>query len=78
MSNWPASHQPWNTKRFALYGAILGVVVGIIHAYVHAFWSPLTDDVIAHVQSRMILYPVIGAALLAAVSAIRNWLKQQA
>ena len=41
---------PWNTKQFALYGAVLGFVLGIVHAYVHAFWSQTPDDhVIEHI-----------------------------
>ena len=77
MSKGTGSNQPWNAKRFALYGAILGTVVGIIHAFIHAFWSPLAGDVIAHVEFQMIMFPVIGAALLAVVSAIRNGLRRR-
>lgn len=77
MSNGPGLSRPWNTRHFALAGAVLGVAVGIIHAYVHAFWSPLEGDVIPHVQFRMILFPMSGAALLASIAAIRNWLRQR-
>ncbi len=35
---------PWDTKYFALYGAMLGAVVSIIHADVHAFWDQTLDD----------------------------------
>jgi len=67
--------QRWSTKRFALFGAALGVFGGIIHNYVHAFWShPVEENLIEHIQTRMVIFPVIGAAGLAAVAAIRNWL----
>jgi disulfide bond formation protein DsbB len=78
MSNGPRATKSWNTKQFALSGAILGFVVGIGHAYVHAFWSPtLNDSVIEHILWRMALYVVAGAALLAAVSPLRNRLVQR-
>ena len=66
---------PWNTKQFALYGAVLGFVLGIVHAYVHAFWSQTPDDhVIEHILWTMGLYMVAGAASLGAVAIVRNWL----
>jgi len=77
MNNGQRSHHPWNTKRLALTGAILGVAVGIVHAYVHAFWSERAIDVITHVQIRMIIFPAIGAALLAAVSATINLFRRR-
>ena len=69
------STMPWNTKQFALYGAVIGFVVGIVHAYVDAFWSQTADDqVIEHILWPMGLRVVAGAALLGAVAIIRNWL----
>jgi hypothetical protein len=74
-NNEPGSAMPWNTKRLAGYGAMLGVVVSIIHAYVHAFWSQIPEDgLLEHVLWTIPFRVVAGAALFAAVSAIRNWL----
>lgn len=73
MADKPAPTKPWNTKRFALSGAMLGFVLGVGHAYVHAFWSrALSHDVIEHILWRWVLCVVAGAALLAAAAALRN------
>jgi uncharacterized membrane protein YeaQ/YmgE (transglycosylase-associated protein family) len=62
-------------KVLAHYGTVLSSVLGIIPAYVHAFWSQNPDDhVIEHILWTIIFRVVVGAALLAAVAAIRNWL----
>ena len=75
MSSRPKPTKPWNSKVLAHYGAVLGFVLGIIHAYVHAFWSRNPDDrVIEHILWTIIFRVVAGAALLAAVAVIRNWL----
>jgi EamA domain-containing membrane protein RarD len=75
MSNRLGSVQPWKTRRFALYGALIGLVAGIVHGYLHAFWRETPeDDVLTHVRTWMVMFIVAGAALLSAVSAIRNWL----
>ena len=77
MSNGPRQTHPWNTKRFAFYGALLGFTVGIINAYVHAFWSPPADDELPHLLTQMTVFVVAGAASLAATAAIRNWVKER-
>jgi Mg/Co/Ni transporter MgtE len=65
----------WGTKSLALTGAVLGFVLGIIHAYVHAFWSQThEEDPIRHILWSMALYVVVGAAFLATIAVIRNWL----
>jgi hypothetical protein len=69
------SARPWSISALAFYGALLGFAVGIVHTYVHAFWSPSqSDDLIPHIITRMVLFVGTGAAVLAAVSAVRNWL----
>jgi len=75
MSNTPGSRKPWNTTSFALCCAALGFVLSIEHAYVHAFWSQAQeDDLIGHILWTFVARTVAGAALLAAVAVIRNWL----
>jgi hypothetical protein len=78
MSNRPGSAEPWKTRRFALYGAVIGLVVGVVHVYDHAFWRKTPeDDLLTHVQTWMVVFIVAGAALLGAVSVIRNWFMQR-
>ncbi len=73
MGNEPGPVQLWKTRRFALYGAVIGLVVGVVHGYDHAFWrETLEDDLLTHVRTRMVVFIVTGAALLSAVSVIRN------
>jgi disulfide bond formation protein DsbB len=75
MSNRPGSAEPWKTRRFVLYGAVIGLVVGVVHVYDHVFWRETPeDDLLTHVRTRMVVFIVAGAAFLGAVSAIRNWL----
>jgi hypothetical protein len=75
MTNKPGSTKPWKTAHFALYGAVIGLLVGIVHSYTHAFWShALEDDLHTHVRNYMIGSIMTGAAILGAVSVIRNWL----
>jgi len=78
MSNRSGPQQRWNTKDFAFYGAMLGLIAGMVHSYVHAFWSPpFEGHLITHVLSKLVLFIGGGAAGLAAVSAIRNWLRRE-
>lgn len=65
----------WDTKGFALYGALHGMVRGMMHNFFDAFWDQVPDDDQAsHLLSEMVIFVVAGASLLAAISAIRNWL----
>lgn len=78
MSNRAGSVEPWKTRRFTLYGAVIGLIVGIVHGYLHAFWSDAAEgDAITHVRTRMVVFIVAGAVLLGAISAIRNWIMRR-
>jgi hypothetical protein len=72
MSKRPQLVKPWDTKRFAFYGAVLGVLVNIDHA----FWRLYSeDDLLTHVLKQMILFVTSGTLGLAAVAVIRNWFR---
>jgi hypothetical protein len=78
MSNNRRSSERWSTRSYAFNGALLGLFVGVVHSYVHAFWSPSShDDLIPHIMTRMGTFIVDGAAVFAAMSALRNRLMQR-
>ena len=65
----------WDTKSFALYGALLGLVGGMTLNFFDAFWGQVSDDhQAAPDSSEMVIFVLAGASLLAAISATRNWL----
>ena len=68
----------WDTKRFALYGALLGLVGGMMLNLFDVVRGQVPDDDQAtHVLSEMVTFVLAGASLLAAISAIRNWLQRR-
>jgi hypothetical protein len=68
----------WSTRSYAFNGALLGLFVGVVHSYVHAFWSPSSQgDLVLHIMTRMVTFILAGAAVFAAMSALRNWLMQR-
>jgi ABC-type antimicrobial peptide transport system permease subunit len=63
----------WDTKSFALYGALLGLVGGMTLNLFDAFWGQVSDDhQAAPVLFKMVIFVLAGASLLAAISATRN------
>ena len=65
----------WDTKSFALYGALLGLVGGMTLNFFDAFWGQVSDDhQAAPALFEMVIFVLAGASLLAAISATRNWL----
>jgi hypothetical protein len=63
----------WDTKSFALYGALLGLVGGMTLNFFDAFWGQVSDDhQAAPVLFKMVILVLAGASLLAAISATRN------
>ena len=65
----------WDTKSFALYGALLGLVGGMTLTFFDAFWGQVSDDhQAAPVLFEMVIFVLAGASLLAAIAATRNWL----
>ena len=65
----------WDTKSFALYGALLGLVGGMTLNFFDAFWGQVSDDHQATpALFKMVIFVLAGASLLAAISSIRNWL----
>ena len=78
MSNGPKPQKRWDPKEFALYGALVGLIAGIMRNFYYALSGRIPgdpeDDLLTHLLPEMILFVVAGAALLAAIAAIRNWL----
>jgi hypothetical protein len=65
----------WDTKGFALYGALLGLVGGMMLNFFDAFLGQVPDDHQATpVLFKMVILVLAGASLLAAIAATRNWL----
>jgi hypothetical protein len=65
----------WDTKSFALYGALLGLVGGMMLNFFDAFLGQVPDDhQAAPVLFKMVILVLAGASLLAAIAATRNWL----
>jgi hypothetical protein len=65
----------WDTRSFALYGALLGLVGGMMLNFFDAFLGQVPDDHQATpVLFKMVILVLAGASLLAAISATRNWL----
>ncbi|WP_262300049.1 hypothetical protein [Microvirga sesbaniae] len=65
----------WDTRSFALYGALLGLVGGMMLTFFDAFWGQVPDDHQAtHVVVEMVIFVLAGATVLAAISSIHNWL----
>jgi hypothetical protein len=63
----------WDTKSFALYGALLGLVGGMMLNFFDAFWGQVPGDHQATpVLFKMVILVLAGASLLAAISKIRN------
>jgi hypothetical protein len=63
----------WDTKSFALYGALLGLVGGMMLNFFDAFSGQVPDDHQATpVLFKMVIFVLAGASLLAAISKIRN------
>jgi ABC-type antimicrobial peptide transport system permease subunit len=63
----------WDTKSFALYGALLGLVGGMTLNLFDAFWGQVSDDHQATpALFKMVIFVLAGASLLAAISATRN------
>jgi hypothetical protein len=73
------SKSRWDTKRCALYGALLGLVAGMMRNLFDAFWGQVPEDNKAtHILFAMVTFVLAGASLLAAISAVRNWLLREA
>jgi hypothetical protein len=71
----------WNTAHLSGYGALLGIVLGMLQQFCHVFcpasWlhSP-GENLFTHVLIEVVIGAFAGATLLAAISALRNWLMQ--
>jgi hypothetical protein len=82
MVNNLGSRKRWDTGRLALYGALLGMFLGMAEQFCHvlcpASWRHGPEgNVFARVLIEVVIGAVAGAALFAAISAIRNWLVQE-
>jgi hypothetical protein len=78
MSSGPKPQKRWDPKDFGFYGALLGLIAGIMRNFYYALRGQIPDvpedDLLTYLPPEMILFVVAGAALLAAIAAIRNWL----
>jgi hypothetical protein len=77
----PKARSRWDTLNLAFYGALLGMLGAMMEQFCHAFcpasWSYTPEgDLFAHVLIEVVAFAVAGAALLASIAAIRNWLKR--
>jgi hypothetical protein len=74
------ARQHWDTVHLARYGALLGFLGAIIEQFCHAFcptswWHQILEgDLFTHVLIETAVFAGAGASLLAAISAIHNWI----
>jgi hypothetical protein len=71
------SKKRWDTRSLAIYGALLGSFLGFLEQFCHAFcpasWRhEPSGNLFVHVLLEVVFGAVTGAALFAAVAAIRN------
>ena len=75
----PKARSRWDTISFATYGGLLGMLLAMMEQFCHAFcpasWSYTPEgDLFEHVLIEVVTFAVAGAALLAGIATIRNWL----
>ena len=74
--------QRWDTVHLSGYGALLGFLGAIIEQFCHAFcpasWGHEPGgNLFVHILLEILIGASAGAAVFAAISAIRNWLVQE-
>ncbi len=73
------SKKQWDTAHLAGYGALLGMLLGMLEQFCHAFcpatWQHIPgENLFTHVLIEVMIGALAGATLIAAASAIHNWL----
>ncbi|WP_262269105.1 hypothetical protein [Microvirga yunnanensis] len=77
----PKARSRWDAVSFAMYGGLLGMLLAMMEQFCHAFcpasWSYTPEgDLLAHVLVEVVASAAAGAALLAGIATIRNWLNR--
>jgi hypothetical protein len=78
----PKTRSRWDTISFAAYGGLLGMLLAMMEQFCHAFcpasWHYVPEgDLFEHVLIEVVAFAVAGAALLAGIAMIRNWLSRE-
>ena len=78
----PKPRSRWDAIGLATYGGLLGMLLAMMEQFCHAFcpasWSYTPEgDLLSHVLIEVVTLAVAGAALLAGIAMIRNWLSRE-
>lgn len=79
----PKNRSRWDAIGLATYGGLLGILLAVIEQFCHAFcpaswdYSVREGDLLSHVLIEVVAFAVAGAALLAGIAMIRNWLSRE-
>jgi hypothetical protein len=78
----PKTRSRWDAIGLATYGGLLGMLLAMMEQFCHAFcpasWHYVPEgDLFEHVLIEVVAFAVTGAALLAGIATIRNWLSRE-
>jgi hypothetical protein len=78
----PKTRSRWDAIGLATYGGLLGILLAMVEQFCHAFcpasWHYVPEgDLFEHVLIEVVAFAVTGAALLAGIATIRNWLSRE-
>ena len=78
----PKTRNRCDTVLLATYCGLLGMLLAMMEQFCHAFcpasWHYVPEgDLFEHVLIEVVAFAVAGAALLAAIAMMRNWLTRQ-
>ncbi|MPR11716.1 hypothetical protein [Microvirga tunisiensis] len=78
----PKPRSRWDAIGLATYGGLLGMLLAMMEQFCHAFcpasWHYVPEgDLFEHVLIEVVAFAVAGAALLAGIAMIRNWLSRE-
>jgi hypothetical protein len=78
----PKTRSRWDAISLAKYGGLLGILLAVMEQFCHAFcpasWSYTPEgDLLSHVLIEVVAFAAAGAALLAGIAMIRNWLSRE-
>ena len=78
----PKARSHWDTNHFATYGGLLGMLLAMMEQFCHAFcpasWPYTPEgDLFEHVLIEVVAFAFAGAALLAGIATIWNWLSRE-
>jgi hypothetical protein len=77
----PKTRSRWDLVGLATYGGLLGMLLAIMEQFCHAFcpasWSYTPEgNLLSHVLIEVVALAGAGAALLAGIATIWNWLNR--